>query len=115
MFQYLAVQAWKPKDETYLEKTGQLRMNPVLTKETLKLYRKFSDEKSSKLVRKSISFVCHLDLYPALSLTKCLIEICSNISWTDKRKAELMNQMLMYFTFHVSYKSQMTLEANEIK
>ena len=50
MFQYLAVQAWKSADESYLEKTGQLEMNSVLTKENLNLYRKFSDEKSTKIL-----------------------------------------------------------------
>ena len=33
-----------------MEKTGQLEMNSVLTKENLNLYRKFSDEMSTKIL-----------------------------------------------------------------
>lgn len=44
-------------DESYLEKTGQLRMNPALTKETLRLYLRYSDDSSIKvLVSSAASF-----------------------------------------------------------
>lgn len=52
--QYLAVKAWKPFDESYLEKTGQLKKSPALTKETLQAYVEFSAEKSPKTMVSSM-------------------------------------------------------------
>jgi hypothetical protein len=49
-FQYLAVQAWKSEEEGYLERSGQLKMNPILTKEILELYQKSSDAESIKIL-----------------------------------------------------------------
>jgi hypothetical protein len=47
--------AWKPEDQSYLEKTGLLKSRQnnsdyVLTKESLDLYHKHSSQESTKII-----------------------------------------------------------------